>query len=101
MSLPSTKGAVGSPNTNAGQKRATAAVVVTKGGAAKTGDPKYLRPYLMVGEVLNERYEVVKEFGTGSFGHVICCRDLMNADGRNVAVKVQDRIEPKYHKDFK
>ena len=65
------------------------------------GEPKYLRPYLMVGEVLSERYEVVKEFGTGSFGHVICCRDLMDAKGRHVAVKVQDRQEPKYHKDFK
>ena len=94
------KSAAGRPTmATAGEKRPSSAG--GKAGTTKKGDPKYLRPYLMVGEVLNERYEVVKEFGTGSFGHVICCRDLLDAEGRHVAVKVQDRQEPKYHKDFK
>jgi dual-specificity kinase len=40
------------------------------------------------------------DISTGSFGHVIACKDLKQ-NGRVVAVKVQDRVEAKYHKDFK
>lgn len=65
-----------------------------------SGEAKYLRPHLRVGDALKGRYEIMHDISTGSFGHVIACRDL-GQNGRTVAVKVQDRVEAKYHKDFK
>jgi hypothetical protein len=61
------------------------------------GEAKYLRPHLRVGDALNGRYEIMHDISTGSFGHVIACADRKQ-EGRVVAVKVQDRVEAKYHK---
>jgi len=67
------------------------------GGGSSSGEAKYLRPHLRVGDALNGRYEIMHDISTGSFGHVIACSDLKQ-NGRTVAVKVQDRVEAKYHK---
>ncbi len=64
---------------------------------APSGEAKYLRPHLRVGDALNGRYEIMHDISTGSFGHVIACKDIKQ-NGRIVAVKVQDRVEAKYHK---
>ena len=58
--------------------------------------PPVERPYLVKGQLLNRKYEIQDDINTGSFGHVILCRDKSNG-GVKVAVKVQDRPEPRYH----
>jgi hypothetical protein len=54
------------------------------------------RPHLVRGQLLANKYEILEDINTGSFGHVIMCRDTKNGN-MNVAVKVQDRAEPRYH----
>lgn len=54
------------------------------------------RPHLGVGQVLANKYEIIEDINTGSFGHVVLCRNTANK-GKKVAVKVQDRAEPRYH----
>jgi serine/threonine protein kinase len=54
------------------------------------------RPHLKKGQRLNDRYEVMEDINTGSFGHVVLCRDISQG-GTKVAVKVQDRPEVRYH----
>ncbi len=54
------------------------------------------RPHLAAGQLLADRYELIEDINTGSFGHVVLCRDT-KAGGTKVAVKVQDRPEPRYH----
>jgi hypothetical protein len=51
------------------------------------------RPHLGVGQLLNNKYEIVQDINTGSFGHVVMCQH----EGTKVAVKIQDRAEPRYH----
>jgi serine/threonine protein kinase len=51
---------------------------------------------LKKGQRLNDRYEVLEDINTGSFGHVVLCRDTAHGDTK-VAVKVQDRPEVRYH----
>jgi len=60
------------------------------------GDGPVERPYLVKGQLLNRRYEIRDDINTGSFGHVILCNDTAKGDVK-VAVKVQDRSEPRYH----
>lgn len=57
------------------------------------------RPYLAKGQRLLEKYEIVQDINTGSFGHVVMCRDVTD-NGRKVAVKVQDRSETRYHQGY-
>mmetsp|Transcript_27494 Transcript_27494/g.80236 ORF Transcript_27494/g.80236 Transcript_27494/m.80236 type:complete len:652 (+) Transcript_27494:2909-4864(+) len=64
-----------------------------------TAESKYIRPHLRIGDPLKDQYEIVNRLSAGSFGVVIGCRDLKM--DRVVAIKVQDRDEPKYYKDFK
>jgi hypothetical protein len=52
------------------------------------------RPYLSKGTLLANKYEILQDINTGSFGHVIMCR---SQSGEKVAVKVQDRTEARYH----
>jgi len=54
------------------------------------------RPHLKRGLRLNDRYEIMDDINTGSFGHVVLCRDISQG-GTKVAVKVQDRPEVRYH----
>jgi hypothetical protein len=87
------------PDVATPQGKAAAAVTSTESTEASkpAGEAKYLRPHLRVGDALNARYEIMHDISTGSFGHVIACKDLKQ-NGRVVAVKVQDRVEAKYHK---
>jgi hypothetical protein len=84
------------PSTTAPSK-VTTKEVASKSNTTTTEEAKYLRPHLRVGDALNGRYEILHDISTGSFGHVIACKDI-EQKGRTVAVKVQDRVEAKYHK---
>lgn len=93
--------AAAAPIANAGTVTAASsakpAAAVSSSSAAAPEEAKYLRPHLRVGDALNGRYEIMHDISTGSFGHVIACKDNQQK-GRTVAVKVQDRVEAKYHK---
>lgn len=95
-SAPPSKAAAPKVDTSSSPPAAAAATPKTEA----SGEAKYLRPHLRVGDALNGRYQIMHDISTGSFGHVIACSDLKQ-NGRTVAVKVQDRVEAKYHKDFK
>ena len=92
-SAPPSKAAAPKVDTSSSPPAAAAATPKTEA----SGEAKYLRPHLRVGDALNGRYQIMHDISTGSFGHVIACSDLKQ-NGRTVAVKVQDRVEAKYHK---
>jgi len=61
--------------------------------------PGELRPGLFVGDDMKGRYKVEELLNAGSFGAVLGCRDSVK-NGDLVAVKMQDRPEERYHRDF-
>mmetsp|Transcript_1978 Transcript_1978/g.4209 ORF Transcript_1978/g.4209 Transcript_1978/m.4209 type:complete len:112 (-) Transcript_1978:50-385(-) len=59
------------------------------------------RPHLSKQEPLAGKYQILEDINTGSFGHVVLCKDTSREGHPTVAVKVQDRPEERYHQDFK